>query len=208
VCNRCITSHAQNSLNKLFKLDFGIWNKISGKVTEKIEQRRLQVNDARFQDFITMMLKVDRYTIESHGEYLNFMAEDAGIKNTGRLASLNPLKQPVDKEQKEIIERQLKLFEALTPEERVDHRYINNETKVRLSKLTGATVNQINEFLRSVDQNTAVHHWLHSRAKRNLPMPKDQAEFIEMLKEDPVNQEEIPRILPPKKPRRARAIRR
>jgi signal recognition particle GTPase len=162
--------------------------------------KRLQIAEARFQDFIAMMLKHKVYNVETHYEYIKMMAHDVGINDSG-WSTLNPLKGQVDKEQKEAIEKQLKIVTAFTPQERNDPRNIDRFVKARVAQESGASAKDITEFIKTVDQNAAVHNWLHSRAQRNLPLPNDQAQMLEFVKDDPVK--DVPRLSTTKIIRRA-----
>ena len=71
----------------------------------------------------------------------------------------------------------LKIAQALAPEEKESIENIRRREKLRLASTVGCDVSRINRFVDGYNQSKTVHGWLQTRKARGLPLPKTIEEY-------------------------------
>lgn len=77
----------------------------------------------------------------------------------------------------------LKVAEGLTEEELDEPSLITRRAKLRIAGETGVEVSAVNRLLKQYQWTKDMHHWVHHRHKKGLPLPKSAQEYQRLVME-------------------------
>jgi hypothetical protein len=178
------SSVANSSLSPSESSKPGIFGRLKETITEKVmgkfDQRKAKSMDEKFSSFVSEMLKMKKYSLQNHYEFMKKNAEESGA--TGWKSKL-----PGVSEQMGIAElkQNIAVMEVIKPEHRANYKLIDREAKINIATLANKSVSDVNFLLQQFEQSVMIHEWLSARKAKNLPIPHNQPEMIKLMRADP-----------------------
>jgi len=175
---------------------FSIIGDIREKISGKMEEKKEEMQSNQFVESLKRMNAGGELTMQRFYELQKEMLDQA---SGWKAKAASAMGQSIDTA---LIEKNVKIFEALTPAERATFKRSGNVTfmiKQRIMFSTKVGAEEVNLALRRYDEMLMVQRWVAKRTKKGLPLPTSPVDMQRLMAIDPP---EMPESMKPKQPRR------
>lgn len=162
---------------------FGILDTVSNKAREISEKKQEDFQKKNFPEMVKFLVNATDFNLDEYKKFMTEQTDRAGLngwksKIPGLGASVEDAKREID--------RQMKIVDSFTPDERKYPQSIDRVSKARVSAATGLPVSEINVFLRQVEHFATLSKWYKSLVAKKIPLPATKEENEVLMSEYPL----------------------